>query len=232
MADPASATRLPTLRKVLSSVHLRLMSFAVALVAILLLASGVAVIHGYAERNLFLVARTVSYTVEPAVLFGDAEAVREGMMSVAGINDVDAIEVVAPDGRPLVRWERPATGLLARMEKTAGRMIWRAPVVEDVKRGQRVIGQVRVHGGMSGVGVYLLSGVAVAIWCLALAMLATHLLSRRLQHGVIAPLAEVAEVAHVVRTQRAFDRRLPPAGIAEIDRFSQDFNALLAELEG
>lgn len=35
-----------------------------------------------------------------------------------------------------------------------------------------------------------------------------------------------------MRTQRAFDRRLPPAGIAEIDRFSQDFNALLAELEG
>jgi len=98
MADTAPAARLPSLSKVLGSVHLRLMSFAVVLVAILLLASGVAVIHGYAERNLFLVARTISYSVEPAVIFGDVEAVREGMMSVAGINDVDAIEIVAADG--------------------------------------------------------------------------------------------------------------------------------------
>jgi len=122
--------------------------------------------------------------------------------------------------------------MLARMEKAAGQLIWRRPVVEDIRRGQHMIGQVRVYGGVSGVGVYLLSGVGVAIWCLALAILATHLLSRRLRRGVIAPLAEVAEVAHVVRTQRAFDRRLPRADIAEIDRFSQDFNALLAELEG
>jgi diguanylate cyclase (GGDEF)-like protein len=49
---------------------------------------------------------------------------------------------------------------------------------------------------------------------------------------VIGPLEHVAEVAHAVRTERSFDRRVPVAGIAEIDRFGQDFNALLAELQG
>jgi len=231
MADAASA-RLPSLRKVLADVHLRLVAFAVALVGILLLASGVAVIHGYAERNLSLAARTIAYTVEPAVLFGDVGAVREGMMSVAGINDVDAIEILDPAGNIMAAWERPAEGLIARLEKSGGKLVWQAPVVDDVRRGGHVIARVRVYGGMSGVGVYLLSGLAIAACCLALVMLVTHLLSRRLQEGVIAPLAHVAEVTHEVRTQRAFDRRLPSSGIAEIDEFSQDFNALLAELEG
>ena len=231
MADRATAP-LPSLRRMLASVHLRLVAFAVMLVSLLLLASGVAVIHGYAERNLFLVARTISYSVEPAVVFGDVEAVRESMISVAGINDVDAIEVVGADGRMLAQWRRPAAGPLASLQQWANGMFWRSPMIDDVRRGGRVLAQVRVHGGVSGMGIYLLSGVAVAVWCLGLAILATHMLSRRLQESVIAPLAQVAQVTHEVRTQRAFDRRLPSSGIAEIDHFSQDFNALLAELEG
>jgi diguanylate cyclase (GGDEF)-like protein len=63
-------------------------------------------------------------------------------------------------------------------------------------------------------------------------MLATRILARRLQRDVIDPLGHVAEVAHAVRRDRAFERRVPSAGIAEIDRFGQDFNALLAELQG
>ncbi len=46
------------------------------------------------------------------------------------------------------------------------------------------------------------------------------------------PLGAVGTVAHMVRSERAFGRRVPPSGIAEIDHFAQDFNALLSELEG
>ena len=35
-----------------------------------------------------------------------------------------------------------------------------------------------------------------------------------------------------MRRDRAFEKRVPSSGIAEIDRFGQDFNALLAELQG
>jgi diguanylate cyclase (GGDEF)-like protein len=53
-----------------------------------------------------------------------------------------------------------------------------------------------------------------------------------MEEGVVAPLSDIALVAHEVRSQRAFGRRVSPSGIAEVDRFGRDFNALLTELEG
>ena len=51
-----------------SADHLDCNAFAVALAAASLVVSGGIVIRNYAQRNLDLVARTVSYTVEPAVV--------------------------------------------------------------------------------------------------------------------------------------------------------------------
>jgi diguanylate cyclase (GGDEF)-like protein len=72
----------------------------------------------------------------------------------------------------------------------------------------------------------------IALSCIVLAVFATRILARRLQRDLIDPLDHVAEGAHAVRRDRAFEKRVPSSGIAEIDRFGQDFNALLAELQG
>jgi len=44
-------------------------------------------------------------------------------------------------------------------------------------------------------------------------------------------LQRLAFVAHAARSERAFDQRVPPAAIAELDNLGNDFNALLDELE-
>ena len=74
----------PTLRQTLSRVHRSLVLFAVLLVSTTMLISEALMIRDYVSRNLQLVARTVCYTVEPANVFGDTEAVREGLASVTG----------------------------------------------------------------------------------------------------------------------------------------------------
>lgn len=226
------APALPTLKQHLARVHLRLILFAVILAAASLLVSGTLVIRNYAQRNLDLIAATVSYTVEPAIVFGDTQAVREGMISVAGVSTVDRVEVRDPSGRVLAEWSHPQAGLHSGLERLANRILWKAPSVKPVRQAGRTIGQVRIFGNSEGILRYALSGAIIAFACLGLTVAATRILAGRLQREVIGPLSQLAEVSHSVRAERAFHRRLPPSGIAEIDQFGRDFNSLLAEIEG
>lgn len=224
--------RLPTLRDVLARVHLRLIILSVAMAGIVLAFSGFIIIRGYVERNLALVARTVSYTVEPAVVFGDVDAIQDGLNEIADMNDVRQIDIVGTDGALIARWQKPGSGKPDGIEPVRKSMVWPGPATHAIRRGDTVIAEVRVHGGLGGFMRFLRSAFLVAISCLGLTIVATQMLARRLRNDVLDPLARVTEVAHDVRTNRTFGKRVPTSGIFEIDQFGQDFNALLTELEG
>lgn len=230
MVDPAK--RLPTLRDLLARAHLRLILFTILLATLSLVLSGGLVIRNYAQRNLELVARSVAYTVEPAVLFEDRDAIRDGIVSVAAGRGIERVEVRDPKGQLLAEWQNDATGPLASLSRAANRLFWPQPAIDQIHRGEQHIAEVRIYGNSEGLLRYILAGTIIALSCLGLTVLATRVLARRLQNEVVRPLEHVAEVAHAVREDRAFERRIPASGIAEIDRFGQDFNALLAELQG
>ena len=223
---------LPTLRDMLASAHLRLIMFAVLLATASLVLSGGLVIRNYAQRNLELVGRTVAYTVEPAVLFGDREAIRQGIVSVAAGRGIERVEVRDSAGQLLAEWQNPQQGALATLSRAANPVFWPNPAVDQVHRGEDHIAEVRIYGNSEGILRYGLAGTIIALACLGLTVIATRILARQLQSEVVRPLEHVAEVAHAVRRDRAFERRVPASGIAEIDRFGRDFNALLAELQG
>lgn len=230
--NPSMKRPLLTLHQLLARVHLRLIMFAILTTGITLTVAGALAMQGYASRNLALIAQTVGYTVEPAILFDDTIAVRDGMMMVAATEGVRSVEVMDARGRRIADWARPEDGWLAEAGGAASRWIWPAPARVMVRHEGRVIGEVRLHGDTSGIGRYILSGLLTSLGCLAITALATYLLARRLRRDVTAPLAEIAEVAHAVRVDRAFDRRAPSSAIAEIDSLAGDFNSLLAELQG
>lgn len=223
---------LPTLRDLLARAHVRLILFAVLLATASLVMSGGLVIRNYSQRNLELVARTVAYTVEPAVVFEDPIAIRDGIVSVAAGRGVERVEVLDPQGHLLAEWRNPANGPLASTSRSASTLLWPEPVSGPIHHGGERIGEVRIYGNSEGILRYGLAGTIIALSCLVLTMLATRIIARRLQNEVVRPLEHVAEVAHAVRRDRAFERRVPASGIAEIDRFGQDFNGLLAELQG
>jgi len=222
----------PSIRDMLGRVHLRLILFAVMLAAASLTLSGALVIRSHAQRNLDLMASTVAYTVEPAVVFGDRPAILEGIASVAASSGVRLVEVRDAQGQVIAEWTNARRGLPAWMVDAGNRLLWRSPATTPVTRGAAVIGEVRVFGNAEGLLRFAIAGTIIALCTLGLTIIATRILARRLERDVIGPLEHVAKVAHAVRTERSFARRVPEAGIAEIDRFGQDFNALLAELQG
>ncbi|MBV2148648.1 diguanylate cyclase [Sphingobium sp. AS12] len=230
MTRPA-APLMPTLRHILARVHTRLILFAVLMAGVTLIAAGVLIMRDYAERNLALVARTASYTIEPALLFDDMAAAQDGIAMVANGQGVRLVEVRDNQGRLMTRWIRPDAGAMARLEATAEKLLWPSPVTEPVRHGRDIIARLTVHGDAGAIGRYLLSGVVIALACLGLTVIATQILARRLQKDVTGPLAQIADVAHAVRVDRRFDMRVPGADIAEVDQLARDFNALLDELQ-
>lgn len=230
MAEP-SPTAMPTLRQLLARAHLRLILFAVLMAGLTLTVTGVTVIRGYAARNLTLIAQTVAYTVEPALVFDDVDAARQGIATVAASESVRSVELHDRHGRLIAAWNRPDRGMAGNLSRIVDALFWPSPVRVPVHHGPVVVAEVQVFGDAGGLGRYILSGVATALACLGLTIVATQLLARRLQRDVTGPLAHIAQVAHAVRTDRQFDQRVPVAGIHEVDQFARDFNALLDELD-
>ena len=76
---PVSLSRVPrpTLQSVLRRAHLRLAFVAVTMAAVSLIVVAVIALRAYAGNNLNLLARSLGYTVEAALVFGDRVAAAE-----------------------------------------------------------------------------------------------------------------------------------------------------------
>lgn len=225
-------TSLPTMRQVLASVHVRLIAFAVILAGVGLLIGGYLVISGYAQKNVNLIGRTIGYSIEPALVFGDMDAVRQTIRSVAHTDSASRIEVLSPSGTVIESMTRDQTALQRWSEAAFGSLLAPSAALVPVEHDGKAIGAVRVTPSVVPILRYIGSGFIICVCCLGIAVLATRILAKTLQRDVLEPLENVAEVAHAARVARDFNRRVPRSGIAEVDRFSNDFNSLLAELQG
>jgi diguanylate cyclase (GGDEF)-like protein len=224
---------LPTLRAILARGHLRLVVLAVLLAAVSLTVAGGMLLRSYAQLNLQLAAKTLSYAVEPAVYFGDTAAVHEAVRSVSAPETIRRIEVSGTSSGLIASWEPEAGRHDRAFEDWVGGLVW-PNAVETPIQGQsgEIIGTIKVFGSARGLLSYSAIGFIIGLCCLGLTVLATRMLARKLEEDVVRPLVHVAEVAAAVRNEREFGRRVAPSSIAEVDKFSTDFNGLLAELEG
>ncbi len=224
---------LPTLRTILARGHFRLVVFAVLFAAVSLTVTGALLLRSYAQLNLQLAAKSLTYAVEPAVYFGDTEAVHEAIRSVNARETIQRIEVSGKADTLLVTWQPEAGRQDSAFEMWVSGLVWPSAVEMPIYgQSEEVIGEIKVFGSARGLLSYSMMGLAVGLCCLGLTVLAMRMLAKKLEEDVVGPLVHVAEVAAAVRKEREFSRRIAPSSIAEVDRFSSDFNGLLAELEG
>ncbi len=221
----------PTLRSVIGRGHLILALVAVTLASVSLTLLGVLALRVYAEHNLHLIARSINYTVEAAVVFNDRAAATEALSLIASTEEVAEADVLDANGRLLAHWARPETSVLSRVELQLAHALLEQPISQPILHQGRTVGSIHLTGHGGSLLRFLLSGLAGILVCTALsAWVALHL-ARRLLRGITGPLQSLAAVAHAARSERDFDRRVPPARIAELDSLGSDFNALLSEME-
>ncbi len=223
-----NAARLPTLRQVISRIHLRVTLFAVGLTGLTVMLAGSATIGLYAERNLGLIAHSASYAAAPSIVFDDADAARQTIAPLLQPG-VAEITVLKFDGMTLATGNRAGDDDSVT-RKIADRLFFDTPVEAPVLHlGQR-IGTVRVRGEGSAVAGYIRAGFLDTLACIFVTGLATWLLARRLRSDIVQPLNAIAAVAHSFRREEMFDQRVPAASIREVEALRVDFNALIAEL--
>lgn len=221
----------PTLRSVLGRGHLSVALLAVGLAGVALTLLGVLALRVYANHNLHLIARSISYTVEAAVVFDDGAAANEALALIASAEEVAEARVFDNEGQQLAHWQRSDSGLLAQLEGQVASALLDEPVNLPITHQQRQVGRIELVGQGRSLLLFLLSGLAGILFCTLLSALAAQHLSRRLLGDIVRPLRSLASVAHAARRERSFDRRVPEAAIAELNELGNDFNALLDELE-
>lgn len=217
-----------TLQKLLSRFHFGITLFAVALSGLTILLAGVTALRGYADRNMELAAQLGAYGVEPALVFNDPVAAREGIEPLTRIPGIARLRVIDDVGRPVIEWKSPAGDPAPLLSRT----FFPRPFAVTVRRNGSAIGTVEVWGDSSTLIDYVRLGLLAGLACLLVTALGTIFLARRFEYELVKPLNEIATVAHDVRLHRRFDKRVKPLGIAELDRLGGDINALLDELQG
>ena len=219
------------LRSVLRRGHLGVALVAVTLASASMTLLGVLALKVYADHNLHLIARAINYTVEAAVVFDDPGAATEALALIASTEAVAEAQVYTAEGELLAQWQRPQTDLLSRVEMLLADGLLQQPISMPILHQGQEVGRVVLRGHGANMLRFLLSGLLGVLVCTALSAWSALYLSRRLLDGITGPLQQLAQVAHAARRERAFDRRVPPAHIAELDSLGNDFNALLDELE-
>lgn len=229
----ASNTPAPSLHSILSRGYRSLILFAVVLASGTIIASSAVAMINHMGRSLQFTARTVAYTVEPAIVFNDMAAVREGMDSIATGDMVDRIVIVDAQGKEMARSVRSVDGFTPPAVLELGNdVLFPAPGEVTIVRGGKELAQVLVFGSSATMIRFLFSSLVIILSCVGIALVATSILASKLRSGVIDPLNHAVEVARSVRLERAFSRRVPAPGLREVDDFVEDFNSLLSELEG
>ncbi|WP_339492825.1 MULTISPECIES: diguanylate cyclase domain-containing protein [unclassified Pseudomonas] len=221
----------PTLGAVIGRGHLIVALVAITMASVSLTLLGLLALRVYADHNLHLIARSINYTVEAAVVFDDAAAATEVLALIASTEEVADAQVFNERGRLLARWKRPDTGLLSELEMHIAKAFLEKPISLPIVHQGKNIGSVLLAGHGGSLLRFLLSGLTGIILCTAVSAWVALYLARRQLRAITGPLRSLAEVAHAARSERALDRRVPPAAIAELDNLANDFNALLDELE-
>ena len=145
---PVSLSRVPrpTLQSVLRRAHLRLAFVAVTMAAVSLIVVAVIALRAYAGNNLNLLARSLGYTVEAALVFGDRVAAAEAIGMIAGDEDVAQVTVTDSQGQPFATWQLPAGSGIARLERVVADFALPGPVTAPVVHDGIIVGHVVVRG--------------------------------------------------------------------------------------
>jgi diguanylate cyclase (GGDEF)-like protein len=185
----------------------------------------------YGDQSLKLVAHSIGYGSNAAMVFQDAAAARERLALIGAEECLASASIESESGQELARFERQPSGILGARLAELGDFLFPQSVTTEIRNGDRVLGSVTIRGNSALYVEFFGKTLAAALLCLIGVGISIGSLSREVERQVVGPLNQLAALTHVVRVSRQFDRRAPAAEIAEINQLGDDFNALLAELE-
>ncbi|MDR2325658.1 MAG: diguanylate cyclase [Acidovorax sp.] len=218
------------LSQILRRTHTRIAVTAVAVACALLLIAGLVAQRAITQNNLDLMARSLLYNVEAALIFGDKGDAAESLRRMVQDEDVAEATVWDAQGHVFARWEAP-DALPCRCGMQLGKVLGLKVAEQDVLSHGHVIGRIGVTSSGLGLLSFVLWATLALLLCVGASIVVARIVSRRMHRHIVQPLQELGRVARAVHCDRAMGLRVRSADIAELRELGQHFNALLDELE-
>ena len=98
-----------TLRQSLGRTHMMISLTAVCMAGLFLTITALLALRLYADHNLKLVARAISYTTEAAAVFDDKAAAKDALATITSREATATASILLPDGQVLASWRRDIT---------------------------------------------------------------------------------------------------------------------------
>lgn len=231
MNKDLSTAQRQTFKRTLRRINTTSIVITMTLIWLMLSIVSVISLKQYAQKNLELTGATLSHSIEAALVFGDETAATDTLAALGKQGQFAQADIFDRNNRPFAHWAYESEANSERFNLMLSHWLFPKPATQPVIHNNQVIGQIRLTARDSLIGHFIWTSLGVLTTCILLATAAAMVISRRLHAGVVNALQNIADVAHDVRTNRNFSRRVPEEKIEEFHRFAQDFNSLLEEME-
>jgi diguanylate cyclase (GGDEF)-like protein len=228
---PEVSQQRPSLRRLLHNAHLRVALLAMGLTSLSLTLVSLLALSTYAGHNLQLIARSLAYTLEAAVVFNDRAAVRDALEQICKTEEIAQVAVFDKDGELLASLDTPNNTVLNSAEQAIARLLLPDVVIQPITYQGKQIGALHISGQGTTLLRFLIGGLLGLLASLALSALGATYGSKRIQRAITQPLRNLSQVAHNISVERTFNQRVPATHIADLNELAEDFNALLDQLE-
>ncbi len=174
------------------------------------------------------VARTLSFSLQAPVAFGDQQGTLDALMLLRARPQVEAAFVYGRQGELLATYG-PSTALNSGALEQ-GLFATRLQATAAIESESDTIGRVVVVNRLSrlwqALGLAMLATVLASMAGLALSVRLAQRIARAITH----PIDILADASREIARSHDYTQRLPPAGSDEIGTATQAFNEMLEEI--
>lgn len=186
----------------------------------------------YGDQNLMLIANSVAYATEAAVVFRDRQAAGGTLSEIAEREHLAAARILDVHRDTMARFDASPGGPLDRTLRHLADALFPSSADAEIHlEDGSVVGQVTVRGDSLPYLHFFATTLLAAVACLGLLTLVVARLARRVEREITRPLDQLASLTHAVRMGRQFNLRAPPSHVVEIDGLGEDIGALLGDIE-
>ena len=211
-------------------------AIAVVLTMIVMIAAAAFLARNAAQQRANTIAELVAASADVPLVLKDAERGREALAALSSSDAVLSARLVDASGDVLATLTHSRHAVSASKLKSDGWIEQFVGVAEMsakhpvINRGD-LLGYaevtIREHYLMQALLWFLVSGLAV----LACMMLVWSAISAPIGRFLTMPLTRFAEITRKVRDTEDFTHRVPPTRVLEVQRLSEDFNAMLQVIQ-
>ena len=179
------------------------------------------------HENLELVARSIAYSTEAAVVFSDRDTAREIMERIAHSEQLLSVRIVLRGNEEFVRFDEHDANALDYLGKGFSRVVFPLPINAPITYEGKKIGEVILVGNNLVFIVFFIISVLTVAGCTVISLLVAFAIARSMERSINNELDAFTRWTRSVRLNQDFDLRMPSMNIVEFDELAQDVNALL-----